>query len=323
MSRTSLGVVIRSFNEEHHIGRLLTGIDHQTLRPDQIVLVDSGSSDATVEIATRFGVVIKTIAPSDFSFGRSLNLGCAGLDTDLIVIVSAHVYPIYDTWLESLVAPLRYNDKIALSYGRQVGDERTKFSEHQLMRRWYPETSVPVQVDPFCNNANAAISRALWDRYPYDESLTALEDLEWAGRVIAEGYRLSYVADSPVVHVHEESWSRLRNRYRREAIAHRRLYEEQSMGALEALALGVKHTFADYAVATRQRVLLRNLLTIPSFQSAQFLGAYEGFAHEGDIPTQLKRHFYYPVRENPMANRGKAAGRPIDYSAQGELHAPH
>lgn len=80
----TVALIIRAFYEEAHIGRLLTGVMHQTKIPDEIIVVDSGSTDATLAIAAAFPVRIVPIAPEDFSFGRALNgrLGlmhrCAG-----------------------------------------------------------------------------------------------------------------------------------------------------------------------------------------------------------------------------------------------------
>jgi len=101
----SVSVVIRCFNEEEHIGRLLTGLLKQTRPPDQIVVVDSGSTDATLSIAAQFPVQIEHIAPDQFSFGRSLNIGCRAATGELIAIASAHVYPVYDSWLALLATP--------------------------------------------------------------------------------------------------------------------------------------------------------------------------------------------------------------------------
>ncbi|WP_318286205.1 glycosyltransferase family 2 protein [Limnospira fusiformis] len=86
-------LVIRCYNEEQHIGRLLSGITQQTLTDREIIIVDSGSTDATVSIASRYPVKIVSIRPEDFSFGRALNLGCRADSGDIIVIASAHVYP--------------------------------------------------------------------------------------------------------------------------------------------------------------------------------------------------------------------------------------
>ena len=79
----TVALVIRCFNEEAHIGRLLTGVVRQTHVPEEIIVVDSGSTDATLAIASAFPVEIVTIAPEDFSFGRELNVGLASASTDV------------------------------------------------------------------------------------------------------------------------------------------------------------------------------------------------------------------------------------------------
>jgi rhamnosyltransferase len=309
----SLSVVIRSFNEEQHIGSLLAGISHQTRQPTQVILVDSGSTDGTVEIASRFGAEILNIDPEAFSFGRSLNIGCAAATGDLIVIASAHVRPVYDSWLELLTAPLA-NPEMALTYGRQQGDHRTRFSEAQILSRWFPERSDLHQEHPFCNNANAAIRRDLWEAQPYDEALTGLEDLDWARRAIENGHRIGYIAEAPVYHVHQESWSQVANRYRREAIAHRQIFHDQRIGTLDAVRLFGANVASDYYHALREGVVLSNLVSIPLFRAAQFWGTYHGFARQGTVSSALRRRFYYPrgftvTRHQPPAE----IGSPIAY----------
>ena len=221
-------LIVRCYNEEAHIGRLLTGALRQTHPPDEIIVVDSGSTDATLAIASAFPVQIVHVDPSDFSFGRALNLGLEAAASDLAVFASAHVYPLYDSWIEQLTAPLE-RAEVAMAYGRQQTPADGRFSEQQLMARWFPSRSVETQRHPFCNNANAAIRRSVWEDQPYDEALTGLEDLDWAKRAIDRGMPLSYVAEAPVVHVHNESFWQVVNRYQREAIAHKRIYNDQEM----------------------------------------------------------------------------------------------
>jgi glycosyltransferase involved in cell wall biosynthesis len=308
-----ISVVIRCFNEEQHIGRLLTGLLKQTVRPHQIIVVDSGSTDATLAIASRFPVEIHSIEPDSFSFGRSLNIGCQAAGGDLIAIVSAHVYPVYDTWLEELTAPFA-DLEVALAYGRQEGDERTQYSERQIMAHWFPAQSEPRQTHAFCNNANAAIRRATWALQPYDEDLTGLEDVEWAKRAIEAGHFISYVATAPVVHAHDESWGQVVNRYRREAIAHRRIYHEQRMSAFEAIRLTFGNILSDYYHAIREGAFLPNVASIPSFRIAQFLGSYRGFGQLGAAPTMLRRRFYYPRGLRPRPGRtAPPRARVIEY----------
>ena len=172
-------LVIRAYNEEKHIGRLLEGIQQQTRKDVEIILVDSGSNDRTVSIAESFGARIVRIPSTEFTFGRSLNLGIQAATREFIVIASAHVYPVYPDWLESLLRPFE-DIKVALTYGRQRGPVTTQFSEQQIYHQWYPDVSKPRQATAFCNNANAAIRRSLWEKHPYDETLTGLEDLAWA-----------------------------------------------------------------------------------------------------------------------------------------------
>jgi rhamnosyltransferase len=310
---TSVSVVIRCFNEERHIGRLLTGILQQTRPPADIIVVDSGSTDASLAIASRFPVDIHSINPDDFSFGRSLNIGCRAATGEFIVTASAHVYPLYDTWLEELTAPF-VDPEVALTYGRQEGDERTKYSERRVMGRWFLPHSVARQDHPFANNANSAIRRSIWLDQPYDEALTGLEDVAWAKAVLERGHAISYVATAAVVHAHDETWDQLVNRYRREAIAHKRIYPEQRMSALDAIRLAVANIASDYVHATRDGVLGQNLLSVPAFRSAQFLGTYRGFAQRGEASATLRRHFYYPhgwrrQETGPVPPRARA----IDY----------
>jgi len=310
----TVGLVIRCFNEEAHIGRLLTGVVRQTRVPAHIVLVDSGSTDATLAIAGAFPVKVVNIAPEDFSFGRALNLGLAACPVDAVVLASAHVYPVYDTWIERLVAPLE-SSEIAVAYGRQQTPPDGPFSERQLLARWFPPQSVGRQRHPFSNNANAAVRKSVWEDQPYDEGLTGLEDLDWAKRALDAGHLVSYVAEAPVVHVHEESFEQIVNRYRREAIAHKAIYSDHSMGIGMATRLGIANAVGDLRDAHREGLLRAHAADILSFRLAQFYGSYRGFAQQGPTTELLRRRFYYPTApaEGVHTEIGDAPGRAIDY----------
>src|SRR5512140_11031 len=95
-------IVIRAYNESEHLGRLLEGVAYQTCKDVEVILVDSGSTDATVQIAEAHGATVVHIPPQDFMFGRSLNLGISVASSERIVIASAHVFPVYPDWIETL-----------------------------------------------------------------------------------------------------------------------------------------------------------------------------------------------------------------------------
>ena len=320
MTDQSISLIIRCFNEEEHIGRLLEGLTHQTRRPEQIIVVDSGSTDNTLEIASRFSVEIHQIAPSEFSFGRSLNVGCRAAKHEILVFASAHVYPVYDTWVRELAAPFE-DPEVVLAYGRQQGDAATKYSERRVMERWFPARSNMRQDHPFCNNANAAVRRSVWADLPYDEELTGLEDVDWAKRAIERGHWIAYVATAPVFHAHDETMGQIVNRYRREAIAHRLIYRDHRMGPFEALRLAAANAASDYVHAARDGALLGNLAAIPAFRAAQFWGTYRGFNQRGDASAALRRHFYYPHgwRRQDSAQHPDDA-TPIDYDRNAGAH---
>jgi rhamnosyltransferase len=308
-----ISLIVRCHNEEAHIGRLLTGVLQQTRVPDEIVVVDSGSTDATLAIASAFPTTIVRIAPQEFSFGRALNVGLEASSADVAVIASAHVYPVYDTWVERLTAPLA-DDSVALAYGRQQTPADGRFSEQRLLARWFPSASVARQTEPFCNNANAAIRRSLWEDIPYDERLTGLEDIDWAKKVLGAGHVISYVAEAPVVHLHDENFTQVVNRYRREAIAHKQIYSEQRMTLGAAAALAAANVAGDVREARRRGVLRAQLADIPRFRIAQFYGTYRGFRQQGPVTEGLKQRFYYPPEHEhavPLDDAG--TGRVIDY----------
>ena len=309
-------IVIRAYNEEKHIGRLLTGILHQTMREVEIILVDSGSTDATPSIAGRFPVNILHIPPAEFTFGRSLNLGCSAAWGEIIVVASAHVYPTYPDWLEKLLAPFA-DRQVAMTYGKQRGNSTTRYSEHQILAKWFPDHAVTRQPHPFCNNANAGLRRSLWQEHPFDESLPALEDVAWATWALAEGYYLSYVPEAEVIHVHNETPAAVYNRYRREAMALKRIRPSEHFHIWDLLRLYPLNALSDFRHALRDRVLGRRLWQILWFRWMQFWGTFRGFALSGPLTSQLKEGFYYPrgLPIGPATPPRSVA--PIDYSAAG------
>ncbi|MCW1960065.1 MAG: glycosyltransferase [Mycobacterium sp.] len=310
--RRRVSAVIRAYNEAQHIGRLLEGLQQQTVGLDEIIVVDSGSSDDTVAIAEAAGCSLVHIAKSEFSFGRALNRGCAAASGDVLLFASAHVYPVYNTYVEHIVSAFD-RDGVGIAYGRQVGDERTKFSESRVMLKWFPSQNIWDQGHPFSNNANAAVLKSVWQESPYDETLTGLEDLDFAKKALARGYKISYVADAPVVHVHEESWNIIRNRYRREAMAYSRIVEGSKMSLQGAVGLALSNIAGDYRDAIKARRVLGNVLSIPLFRTAQFMGAWEGFRAPDDLSTQLLQRFYYPSDDNSDQETPEP-GRRIQYS---------
>lgn len=285
-------VVIRAYNEEQHIGKLLTGIKQQSVNCE-IILVDSGSTDSTVEIASGFQVKVVSIDPGEFTFGRSLNRGIAAASGEFVVIISAHCYPVYPDWLEQLLKPFE-DTQNAVSYGKQRGAITNHYSEHQFFKNYFPDVSQPNQGQPFTHNANAAIRKSLWEGHPYNEQLTGLEDLAWSSWAKEQGYSIAYVAEAEVIHIHEETFHQVYNRYRREAIAMKQILPESHFSVRNMVSMILRKILADLSRAYRDRTLSKEALGIVRFRVMQYLGTWQGYRYSGKIDQQLHRQFYYP-----------------------------
>jgi glycosyltransferase involved in cell wall biosynthesis len=307
-----ISVIIRCYNEEEHIGRLLTGITQQTVKNIEIILVDSGSTDATLSIASRFPVKIVYISPDEFSFGRALNRGCREAQGNYLVFISAHCWPVYHDWLEQIVKSFA-DEKVALVYGKQRGNEITKFSEHQIFRNWFPEKTDLLQNHPFCNNANCAIRREIWERIPYNEDLTGLEDIDWAKRALDAGYIIAYSAEAEIIHVHQETPERIFNRYFREAIALKNIFPHEKFSFWDFLKLYSSNVYSDCIKAYREKILSDTILDIFQFRFMQFWGAYKGFSQRDPLSKKLKNTFYYP-NNSPKHPPEYTRLNPIDYN---------
>lgn len=288
-------IVIRAYNEEAHLGRLLDGIHHQTISNNQVIVVDSGSTDRTAAIAREYGAELVHINPKDFSFGRSLNFGIKNAKSEFVVIASAHVYPVYPDWLEKLIEPFA-DQQVALTYGKQRGSDQSHFSENQIFLHWYPQEGEPVQSHPFCNNANAAIRKSYWKRQPYNENLPALEDLAWAKWAFDKGYRIIYVPEAEIIHIHHETSRGIFNRYKREGMAFKQIYPHESFGENALFRLFFSNVKSDWQEASRKKQLGRQMIRIVEFRWNQFWGTYQGYRQSGPLTWQLKRAFYYPRR---------------------------
>lgn len=305
-------LVVRAFNEEQYIGRLLEGVRRQTVQDVEIILVDSGSTDATAAIAAQYGAKIVHIPPAEFTFGLSLNLGLDAVTRDLVTIASAHVYPVYPDWLERLLAPFA-DPQVALTYGKQRADAHSKFSEQQIFARWFPDVSAPRQGHPFCNNANAAIRRSVWREHPYDEMLTGLEDLAWAKWVQEKGHAITYVPEAEIIHVHNETMRGVQNRFRREGMAFKKIYPEAHFSLYDFTRNVSSSIGFDMLHAARARQFLHSLPGIFWYRTAQFWGTYQGYRQSSLLTPDLRQTFYYHLGWE-KAEPAKRDVEPIRYN---------
>lgn len=291
-----VSIIVRAFNEQKHIAGLLKGILRQKVAFSfETILVDSGSTDATVQIAESFSVRVVRINPEDFTFGYSLNKGIDSSLGEISVIVSAHCQPTDEYWLANIIKPFE-EEKVALAYGKQRGWETTKFSEHQIFKKWFPDHDVNDCEIPFCNNANSAVRKSVWKEYPFDEELMGLEDIAWGKKAMDMGYRIVYRADACVYHIHDENNRQIYRRYYREALAYKSIYKGERFHFLDFLKLFSMNVVGDYLRAFYQRRFFRNCFSILTFRFLQFWATYRAHYHRASVSKAMRRRLYYPKK---------------------------
>ncbi len=191
-------VLIRTKNEARHLAETLEGVLKQSVPPLEVLVIDSGSTDATLEVAARYPVTILRIPPEDWSYPGSLNLGARRASGEILVCLSAHCPPVDDEWLANL---LRHFDDpaVAAAWGPGLRPGRP-----------VPVPDRPIYQRPGCytvanrtwglSNANSALRRSLWETFPFDERLPAAEDKAWGREAMARGYSIVYEPAAAVWH---------------------------------------------------------------------------------------------------------------------------
>jgi rhamnosyltransferase len=290
-----VSVVIRTLNEEKHLDELLFAVNAQQsdLFSVEAVVVDSGSTDRTLDIAETHGARVTHIKKEDFSFGRSLNIGCNFACGDILVFVSGHCIPVSEKWLHELCLPI-YEKKVQYTYARQIGRDTTKYSEQQVFDKYFPDYCMIPQEGFFCNNANSALLKTTWQKIPFDEELTGLEDMHLARKLVESGGLVGYVSKASVYHIHDESWSQVERRYEREAIALRNINPEIHMTFGDFVRCLMAAVLSDSGSAVKDKVFFREIKNIFMFRFLQYWGGYKGNHIHRELSKQAKRKYFYP-----------------------------
>ena len=289
-------IIIRTFNEEKHLGNLLRAIRLQDYKNYEIIIVDSGSIDKTLEIARGFADKLISIEKRDFTFGYSLNAGCKKARGRYLVFISAHVLPADNQWLGNLLSPFA-DKKTAMVYGVQRGAENGKFSEKMDFQRLsYP------------NNANSAIRKDLWLKRHFDEYLFGLEDIDWARHASESGFEVKHSSKAVICHLHDEKWPQIFNRYRREAIAAAKIGLSSPPQVKPNYFWLASNIFQD-VVASLPRVSMGRLSEIGRFRYYQWGGTRQGWFCDRDINLDNSRYaLFYPSGNKAavIVNKNKA-----------------
>lgn len=207
-----ISVVIRTYNEQKHLQDVLESLVHQNYKNYEIVLVDSESTDSTLEIAQKYNVKIVGIRKKDFNYSYASNIGIENASGDIVCFLSGHSVPVKQTYLSDTNEVFQ-NQKIGACYGDVIALPDGSLSEKIFNKLGYIKNKIlknnngvelETAIHPgifSCSNASA--KRELLLRHPFVNELGwGGEDVEVAYRIIQDGYYVARVPDLLVMHSH-------------------------------------------------------------------------------------------------------------------------
>jgi len=204
----SVSVLIRCKNEEQDIGACLQSVFSQKHPSLEVVVVDSGSTDKTLEIIKNFPVRLYQIPPEHFTFGYSLNYGIEKCRGEYVAVLSAHALPASDTWLIDIVRPLEKRTCIAATVGTELPKPNCNIYDKHFLIEHYRNAplKIPATALMHFGNANSCIRKSVWKRICFDEALSGAEDWDWQVKVEKLGFHFELAKDAASYHSHNESF---------------------------------------------------------------------------------------------------------------------
>lgn len=213
----SVSVIIPTRNGGDRLRELLASITIQSLEPDEILVVDSASDDATVATARAYGAVVHEIELSSFDHGSTRTKAAEMAQGEILVFLTQDVLPASRTMLAELIAPILDSTDVWVSYGRQL----PSFDAHAIAAHLryfnYPDiSSIKTFSDRkklgfqtvFLSNSCAAYRKSRLSGLGYFEAgLIFGEDSCIAGKVLESGGKIAYAADAAVYHSHNYTWA--------------------------------------------------------------------------------------------------------------------
>jgi rhamnosyltransferase len=203
-------VLLLTLNPGQAFAEILRSVLSQDPAPYEVLAVDSGSTDGTIELMEAAGVTVEQIPQSEFGHGRTRNLIASRASGELLAFLTHDARPIDNAWLADLAKP--FDDPVVAGvYGRQIAPDDAAAIEIHLLAYIYPDRDRLLKLGAgerfqmpthFFSNANSMIRRSVWEHVPFQDDVIMCEDQWWAKAVLKQGMAIAYSASAVVMHSH-------------------------------------------------------------------------------------------------------------------------
>lgn len=212
----SVTAVIPTLNAGKNFSLLL-----KKLHVDEIVVIDSGSTDNTLEVAGSYGCKIIKIGNNEFNHATTRNIAL-NFESDFYLFLTQDVN-LSDTNVVKKILRNFEDKDVVLAYARQLPYEDADVLERFSRFTNYPESSATKSLDnlsefgikTFFSSNCFAVYRGEYFRKVrgFKDGLVTNEDMEFAARAILNGKKVVYDAETTVFHSHKYSYKELFKRY--------------------------------------------------------------------------------------------------------------
>ena len=200
-----ISVIIRTKNEEKHIGYCIQSITDFIGKPE-IIIVDNDSTDNTIPIVNRFeyhDITKLHIGKDDYTPGRALNLGISECTGDYIIILSAHCEIVKFDF--GLVKEQLDKDKVVAVWGKQIPIwDGKKITRRYMWSNFKDDSQKNYWCDLenryFFHNAFSMFKADYLKDNPFDNKWASKEDRYWVNEQIEKGYIIFYDSQQEVKH---------------------------------------------------------------------------------------------------------------------------
>lgn len=288
-----VSIILLTKNGEKYIRSLLDGLYRQrNIGCAEIIVIDSGSTDGTLEIVSAYPLTLKRIAPEEFGHGRTRNLGARLARGRFLVFLPQDATPVGIDWLEALLRPFEY-DAVAGAYGRQVPRPGASAMEQFFLLNAYPrqsQTRTLVKGEDatlarcFFSTVGGAIRASLWKDHPFREDVIMSEDQAWSKEIMLAAYCVAYQPEAELLHSHQYGIAGIFRRNFDSGYSIQQIFAGRTgISLVQGLA-----RLAREAVFVLRAGSLADILRFPLYECARHLGFWLGM-HAEMLPVGLRK----------------------------------